>query len=285
MPFPALISAQQLAALLQDQPPEILLLDCRYALTDPTAGAAAYAQAHIPGAIHADLGKQLSGTASSDDKGGRHPLPEPQVFAKAMAALGARDDSLVVAYDAGESVFAARLWWLMRWIGHDKVCVLDGGLQAWVDAGGELVADQPTLVPGKLSVRASALQTVSYAQVLANIEAQERVVLDARAADRYRGENETMDPIGGRIPGARNRPYKDNLDASGRFKPAEQLRSEFQAILGDTPASQIIHQCGSGVSACHNLLAMNVAGFGDSTLYPGSWSEWSRQADAPIARG
>lgn len=285
MPFPALISAQQLAALLQDQPPEILLLDCRYALTDPTAGAAAYAQAHIPGAIHADLGKQLSGTASSDGKGGRNPLPEPQVFAKAMAALGARDDSLVVAYDAGESVFAARLWWLMRWIGHDKVCVLDGGLQAWVDAGGELVADQPTLVPGKLSVRASALQTVSYAQVLANIEAQERVVLDARAADRYRGENETMDPIGGRIPGARNRPYKDNLDASGRFKPAEQLRSEFQAILGDTPASQIIHQCGSGVSACHNLLAMNVAGFGDSTLYPGSWSEWSRQADAPIARG
>ena len=285
MPFPALISAQQLAALLQDQPPEILLLDCRYALTDPTAGAAAYAQAHIPGAIHADLGKQLSGTASSDGKGGRHPLPEPQVFAKAMAALGARDDSLVVAYDAGESVFAARLWWLMRWIGHDKVCVLDGGLQAWVDAGGELVADQPTLAPGKLSVRASALQTVSYAQVLANIEAQERVVLDARAADRYRGENETMDPIGGRIPGARNRPYKDNLDASGRFKPAEQLRSEFQAILGDTPASQIIHQCGSGVSACHNLLAMNVAGFGDSTLYPGSWSEWSRQADAPIARG
>lgn len=285
MPVSALISADRLAALLQSGGVRPLLADCRYALNDPAAGRQAYAQRHIPGAVHADLGTLMSGPQQADGMGGRHPLPEPQTFAQGMARLGADDDTLIVAYDDGEGVFAARLWWLLRWIGHENVCVLDGGLQAWLEAGGALDAEAPQPRRGTLTARGPALQTLSYAQVLDKLGTAQHIVLDARGADRYRGENETMDPVGGRIPGARNRPYKDNLDNHGRFKPAAQLRDEFQKVLADTPAGRIVHQCGSGVSACHNLLAMSVAGLEGSALYPGSWSEWCRQPDAPLARG
>lgn len=283
---PALIDASKLSAMLRENPQDLLVADCRYSLTDPAAGALAYAKGHIPGAVHADLGELMSGPVTDTGMGGRHPLPEPEAFARGMAALGAGDGTLVVAYDANEGVFAARLWWLLRWLGHENVCVLDGGLQAWLDASGTLSSAPPeSRPPGTLTVRAASQPTASFAQLLANLDNRERVVMDARSADRYRGENETMDPVGGRIPGALNRPYKDNLDAIGKFKSAAQLRAEFQALLGDTPASQVVHQCGSGVSACHNLLAMEAAGLRGGALYPGSWSEWCRQPGAPVTRG
>lgn len=278
-----LIDAGELSSLLQQGSHRLLVADCRYALTDAAAGAQAYAQGHIPGAVHADLGELMSGPVTGTN--GRHPLPDPQAFVDGMAALGASDDTLVIAYDAGDAMFASRLWWLLRWIGHESVRVLDGGLAAWADAGGKLstVAPQPTR--GTMSRRRSAMPTQAYADVLANIESGEKLLVDARGADRYRGENETIDPAGGHIPGAINRFFKNNLDDTGRFKPAAQLREEFRELLGDTPPQAVVHQCGSGVSACHNLLAMEIAGLQGGTLYPGSWSEWCRQPGAPMARG
>ena len=283
MSQPALIDASQLAALLRQNGDNLLIMDCRYALTDPEAGSQAYAQGHIPGALHADLGKLLSGPATG--KNGRHPLPDPAAFARAMAGLGANDDTLIVAYDASDSMFAARLWWLLRWIGHENVQVLDGGLQAWLDSGGTLSTAAPQPRHGSFSLRQHAMPTTDFSEVLANLDSQEYLLVDARSPDRYRGENETIDPVGGHIPGALNRYYTENLDAAGKFKPAGQLREEFQALLGDTPPERIVHQCGSGVSACHNLLAMEIAGLDGGTLYPGSWSEWCHQAAAPVARG
>lgn len=282
MPTPALITANELAALLKQDNGNILLVDCSYVLADPAAGARIYSEGHIPGAVHADLGTLLS--QPSNGANGRHPLPDPQAFAQGMEKLGVSDNSRVIAYDAEDSMFAARLWWLLHWIGHDSVQVLNGGLRAWVEAGGECSTAAPQPERGSLTVRPQSRPTAGYADVLANVESRERLVIDARAADRFRGENETLDPVGGHIPGALNRPFKENLDAQGRFKTAELLREEFQALLGNKPAQQIIHQCGSGVSACHNLLAMEVAGLTGSTLYPGSWSEWCHQPNAPVAR-
>lgn len=284
MPTPILITAQELAAGLQKTPDALLVVDCRYALTDPSAGAQAYAQGHIPAAVYADLGELMSGPLSPSGFGGRHPLPDPHLFAQGMAALGAHDTTHIVAYDAHDGIFAARLWWLLRWIGHDKVSVLDGGLPAWQTAGGALSSALPQRPQGRLSVHGPASLTRSFEQIRQSLETHAYQLLDARGADRFRGENETMDPVGGHIPGALNRPYKDNLDATGRFKPAAQLRNEYQNLLRDTPLEQVVHQCGSGVSACHNLLAMEIAGLPGSLLYPGSWSEWCRQADAPVAR-
>lgn len=283
MSRPALIDATDLTTLLKQEGRDLLVVDCRYALTDPAAGAKAYAEGHIPGAVHADVGELLSGPVNG--KNGRHPLPDPQIFCQGMAALGANDDTLVVVYDAEDSMFAARLWWLLRWVGHENVRVLDGGLRAWVDAGGDVSSRPAPARQGTFTLRRHAMPTVAFADVLANTQNQEKRLVDARSPDRYRGENETIDPQGGHIPGALNRFFKENVDSSGRFKPAAQLREDFQKLLGDTPPQQVIHQCGSGVSACHNLLAMEVAGLEGGALYPGSWSEWCCQTDAPIARG
>lgn len=283
MSLPALIDAGALATLLKRGGQGLLIVDCRYSLADAAAGAKAYAEGHIPGAVYADIGETLSGPATGMN--GRHPLPDPQVFADAMAALGADDDTLIVAYDAGDSMFAARLWWLLRWIGHEEVQVLDGGLQAWLNAGGTLETAAPQPARGSLDLRRRAMPTVTFSDVRANVDSQSRLVVDARSPDRYRGENETIDPVGGHIPGALNRFFKDNLDAEGRFKPAAQLKQEFEALLGETDPANVVHQCGSGVSACHNLLAMDIAGLHGSSLYPGSWSEWCKQRDVPVARG
>lgn len=278
-----LIEASELLEQIKQGKGKLLVADCRYALTDPFAGCKAYEQGHIPGAVYVDLGELLS--APTTGMNGRHPLPDPQVFANGLAALGADNDILIVAYDAEDSSFAARLWWMLRWIGHENVQVLNGGLRAWLAAGGELDTQTPPARRGNLDLQYRAMPTVTFGDVLANLESGDKVVVDARSPDRYRGENETIDPVGGRIPGARNRFFKDNLQADGRFKPAEALREEFRAVLGDLPPVQVINQCGSGVTACHNLLAMEIAGLQGAALYPGSWSEWCRQRDVPIARG
>lgn len=281
--FDTLISADELAAARKSGAP-LMVLDCSFELTDPQAGLRAYEGGHIAGARHVHLDQVLS--AGKTGRNGRHPLPSRETFAAAMAALGLDADTQVVAYDNAGGMYAARLWWMLRWAGHRAVAVLDGGIAAWKAAGHAVSQDTPGApAQGSFHLKPSLVTTVSYDEVKANIERPERLVLDARAPDRFRGENETMDPIGGHIPGARNRLFKDNLGADGRFKPAAQLRQEFDAITGGRPAAQLVNQCGSGVTACHNLLAMEVAGLQGAALYPGSWSEWSAQPGAPIATG
>ncbi|MBY4594132.1 sulfurtransferase [Ottowia caeni] len=278
-----LVTVEVLAAELTSPNPPVLL-DCSFELTDPGAGQRAYDTGHLPGARYVHLDRVLS--AAKTGSNGRHPLPNREQFAANMAALGVSDDTQVVAYDNAGGMYAARLWWMLRWAGHRTVAVLDGGIAAWTAAGQGLSREADvTPPPGRFSLRPSLVSTVDYAAVKANLDLGAQLVLDARAPDRFRGENETLDPIGGHIPGARNRLFRDNLGPDGRFKPAAQLRAEFDAITGGRPAHELVAQCGSGVTACHNLLAMEVAGLTGARLYPGSWSEWCAQPGAPIATG
>jgi thiosulfate/3-mercaptopyruvate sulfurtransferase len=220
-------------------------------------------------------------------RGGRHPLPQPQAFAQTMQRLGVGPDSQVIAYDAQGGMVAARLWWMLRhWAGHSAVAVLDGGWQAWTAAALARSSASATASTAIGSFAFKALQhSVDAAWLLQQLDSPTLCLIDARAPDRFRGQNETLDPVGGRIPGARNRFFRDNLQADGRFKPASQLRSDYLALLGGLSPDQSVHQCGSGVSACHNILAMEVAGMSGMRLYPGSWSEWCADASRPIATG
>lgn len=281
--YDTLISPDQLAAALQSPTP-LLVLDCSFELTNHGAGAKAYAEGHVPGALYLHLEEALS--APKTGLNGRHPLPTREDFAGTLAGMGLNNGMQVVAYDNAGGMYAARLWWMLRWAGHGAVAVLDGGWAAWKAAG--LPVSQETtapLPPGRFTLQAPLVSMLAYPEVKANLETQQYLVLDARAPDRFRGENETMDPVGGHIPGAQNRLFKDNLGADGRFKPADQLHREFSAILGSRPPSGVVNQCGSGVTACHNLLAMEVAGLKGAALYPGSWSEWCAQPGSPIATG
>jgi len=283
MTYETLVSADQLAAALTSPNPP-LVFDCSFDLTDHDAGQRAYDAGHVPGARYLHLEHVLS--AEKTGRNGRHPLPALPDFIASMAALGVGNHTQVVAYDNAGGMYAARLWWMLRWAGHGASAVLDGGLAAWKADGQPVSTDTPAALPaGDFSQRESLVKTMGYDEVKANIDSHRKLVLDARAPDRFRGENETMDKIGGHIPGAKNRLFKDNLGADGRFKPAEQLRREFDAITGGRPAEELVNQCGSGVTACHNLLAMEVAGLRGATLYPGSWSEYSAQPGAAIATG
>jgi len=279
-----LIDAATLAAHIDD--PKWVVVDCRHDLLDLNAGRAAYAAGHLPHAAFADIETGLSG-AKRDAAGafrGRHPLPEKEAFIALLRSLGVDDDSQVVAYDAHGGMFAARLWWMLRWVGHEAVAVLDGGLPAWQSAGQALVTDAPAARPrGDITLRAALVATVDVDAVANAVTHGGRTVVDARAPDRFRGDNETIDPVGGHIPGAKNRFFKDNLQADGRFKPAQQLKAELGATVDD--ANKAIMQCGSGVTACHNLLALEVAGMPGASLYPGSWSEWSADPARAVQTG
>lgn len=271
-------------ALAQAGRDDIVVLDCGFDLTDPQAGRRQYEAGHLPGTVYVHLDDTLSGVKTG--KNGRHPLPDRAAFARAMAALGIGSQTQVVVYDNAGGMFAARLWWLLRWIGHDAVAVLDGGVPAWTAAGYPLTTEAPPKrAAGQLPVGDSLQPTIDYPQLRQALNAGKHVVLDARAPDRYRGENETLDAVGGHIPGARNRFFRDNLAPDGRFLSPEQLRQDFTSRMNGHAPADVINQCGSGVTACHNLLAMEVAGLTGAALYPGSWSEWSAQADAPIATG
>jgi thiosulfate/3-mercaptopyruvate sulfurtransferase len=278
-----LISASELAARIDD--PAVVIVDCRHDLMNLDAGRDGYAAGHIAGAVFADMETALSGAKRGADGQfrGRHPLPERAALVETLRSWGIGDDSQVVAYDAHGGMFAARLWWLLRWIGHPAVAVLDGGLAAWQSLGLPMSSEVPAKPRGAIAERTPLAQTVSVAEVLANIGTGERTIVDARAADRFRGENETIDPVGGHIPGAKNRFFKDNLQADGRFKGADQLKADFAALVAD-PAKAVM-QCGSGVTACHNLLALEVAGMPGAALYPGSWSEWCADPARPVATG
>ncbi|MEO8296957.1 MAG: sulfurtransferase [Burkholderiales bacterium] len=285
-----LIFAEALAQrLVGPQAANALVLDCSFDLADTAAGRRAFLQSHIPGAQYLHLDDDLSGakTGATGAFKGRHPLPDREAFAARLAALGASDDTQVIAYDNAGGMFAARLWWMLRWVGHGAAAVLDGGLAAW-RAAGQPLAEGPggTPVPSRFSLRAALVDTVSFDDLRAALGSPGGpLIVDARSADRFRGENETLDPVGGHIPGARNRSFRDNLAADGRFKPPAQLRAEFEAVLAEAAPARVVNLCGSGVTACHNLLAMAVAGLGVSTLYPGSWSEWCAQPGAPVATG
>lgn len=278
-----LISAADLATHIDD--PAWVVVDCRHDLMNLAAGRDGYASGHLPGAVFADIETVLSGAKTGADGvfRGRHPLPDKDALVEALRGFGIGDATQVVAYDAHGGMFAARLWWLLRWLGHEAVAVLDGGMAAWEAASQPLTTEVRTRPRGALSVRAPFVPTVTVREVLDNLESGKRIVIDARAADRYRGENETIDPVGGHIPGAKNRFFKDNLGADGRFKDAAQLREELGALIDD-PAAAIM-QCGSGVTACHNLLALEVAGLPGAALYPGSWSEWVGDPARPVAKG
>jgi thiosulfate/3-mercaptopyruvate sulfurtransferase len=278
-----LIDAATLSQHLQD--PNWVILDCRHDLMNPNAGRDGFAIGHLAGAQFANVDTDLSGAKVGADGAfrGRHPLPERAALIATLRSWGINDDTQVVAYDAHGGMFAARLWWLLRWVGHPAVAVLDGGLAAWQSAGLAMVTSNEPRAQGTIGDKPSLVATVSVDEVVANLSTQARTVVDARAADRYRGENETIDPVGGHIPGAKNRFFKDNLTDEGRFKDAAQLKADFAPLFDSAP--QAIMQCGSGVTACHNLLALEIAGLPGAALYPGSWSEWVGDPTRPVATG
>ena len=274
-----LVDGATLAARLGD--PAWVVVDCRHDLADPAAGEAAYVRGHIPGAVFLHLDRDLS--SAKNGRNGRHPLPDIATLAAALGRAGIGPGVQVVAYDDCGGMMAGRLWWLLRWLGHEAVALLDGGLSAWTAAGGALSTVMPE--PAARTFTPAPRDWVLDAdQVLAGLGRPDRVIVDARAPDRFRGENESIDPVGGHIPGARNRFFRDNLGPDGRFKPADQLRQEWTEALAGFAPEQVVHQCGSGVSACHNLLAMEIAGLPGARLYAGSWSEWCADPARPVER-
>lgn len=275
-----LVSAEQLvAACATGAAP--LIIDCSFDLADKDAGERAFAQAHLPGAVYAHLDRDLAGAKTG--RNGRHPLPARADWGATLARLGVTPARAVVLYDAQGGMYAARAWWMMRWVGHEAVSVLDGGLGAWTAGGGRVETGKvvPLAAPEPYPLGDSRVATIDADALLKSLG---RVtLLDARAAERYRGEVEPLDARAGHIPGARSRFFKDNLDATGRFRPGAELRAAFASF--GAPAAQVVHQCGSGVTACHNVLAMEVAGLPGSALYAGSWSEWSSNPALPVAVG
>ena len=274
-----IVSADELLAHLKD--PDWVIVDTRHLLQDFGAGRRLYDAVHIPGAFFADVENDLAGPKSG--KNGRHPLPDPERFASFLRELGVNRDTQLVAYDAGSDMYAARFWFLSRYIGHDAVAVLDGGFNAWAGTGKPVTSKEPARPRnGTLTARVRPELAVHAGDVLGSLEARNLTLIDARGADRFAGQNETIDPVAGHIPGALNRPFRANFTGPlGQLKPPEQLRSEFESL--GIPPEEIVHQCGSGVSAAVNLLAMEHAGLSGARLYPGSWSEWIADPSRPIA--
>jgi thiosulfate/3-mercaptopyruvate sulfurtransferase len=276
-----LVQAEALAALLGD--PRLRLFDCRFDLARPAYGRAAYLDEHLPGAVHVDLNSELSRPATPTS--GRHPLPSPADFEQRLRRWGVDADSLVVAYDDGNGAYAARLWWMLRWLGHDEVAVLDGGMRRWLQLGLPLTEEIPVPAPGNFVARPRPAMAVSATEVLAAADDPAYRVLDARAPERYRGEVEPIDRVAGHVPGARNHPFGLSLDPQGRFLPPDALRDALTASLAGVPPQRAIAYCGSGVTACHLLLAFEHAGLPGARLYPGSWSEWSSDPARPVRTG
>lgn len=280
-PSSNLIDARTLLSRIQE--PDLRLFDCRFSLADPGQGRRAYLEGHLPGAFYAHLDEHLSSPIGP--RTGRHPLPDPSRLAAWLGGRGMTPRTQVVVYDDMGGAFAVRLWWLLRWIGHDRVVLLDGGLQAWIAAGGVLAREEPWYALGELIARLDDARWISTDALVVELANHLAIVVDARAPERFRGEQEPIDPVAGHIPGAINLPLTGNLDADGRFLGPAALRERFMQAIGDASPGRIVHSCGSGVNACHNLLAMEVAGLKGSRLYAGSWSEWIRSPERPVAIG
>lgn len=289
MPFITLISVAQLQTLRHNGVPH-RVFDCSFDLMRPEQGPAQYAQAHISGASYAHLEQHLSahgghGLANAAS-GGRHPLPSREAFAQWLGSIGLRPDEQVVVYDRQGNNFCGRLWWMLRWVGHAQVAVLDGGLQAWQAIGGTVEGgDEPAPAPTTFPLRDALVALRSADTVLAHVGSPHQHLVDARSPARFRGETEPIDPVAGHIPGALNRAFTSNFGPDGLFKPAAVLRAEFEALLGSRAPHEVVHHCGSGVSAIPNVLAMEIAGLHGSALFAGSWSEWCNRPDCPVAIG
>ncbi len=282
-----LIDAKSLKSLMREGSP-LRLYDCSVDLMDRSRGRMLYEQAHIPGALHADLETDLSDKSGTDAVcGGRHPMPSRERIAAWLGRTGLHPGMQVVVCESQGSAFSVRLWWMLKWCGHEAVAVLDGGTAAWVAEGGMAESGPSPLLDERAPPYplADPLATmVTHDQVARQIGSPSQCLLDARATPRFRGEVEPLDPVAGHIPGAINRPFTENYGPDGRFKTAAKLRQEFDALLAGRSPVSVVHQCGSGVSALPNLLAMELAGLGRTTLYPGSWSEWCRSPGAPVAQ-
>ena len=284
MAYETLIDTETLAQQLASPGPvRWVLVDCRFALGDPEAGPRAHAEGTIAGARHAHLDRDLSGPIVPGQTG-RHPLPTREAFAETLGRLGIDAETQVVAFDDKGGAFASRLWWMMRWVGHAAVAVLDGGLPAWTAAGKALVPGEKNFEAKRFELRPALVEAVDAHQVLAAADDAGVVVLDARAANRYRGEDEHTDPIAGHIAGARSAPFMGNLE-DGRMRSKDELEARFRGLLAGAEPGRAIAYCGSGVTACHDLLAMHHAGMPMPRLYPGSWSEWITDESRPRATG
>jgi thiosulfate/3-mercaptopyruvate sulfurtransferase len=277
MSYTTLVDAATLAAHLDD--PDWLIVDVRHQLADTAYGERSYAESHLPGAVFLHCDRDLSGPMNGCN--GRHPLPSAEKLAERLGQIGIGPKTQVVVYDDAQGMIAGRLWWLLRWLGHENVALLDGGLQAWQADGGVLTQSMPVLQPTQFVAKVCE-HCVDASHVQSFLNTSRMHLIDARSPDRYRGENETIDPVGGHIPGAVNRFFRDNLQVDGSFKPADVLRAEWLDILAGRASDTVVHQCGSGVSACHNLLAMEIAGLSGSRLYAGSWSEWCSDSGRPV---
>jgi len=276
-----LVSAVQLSDLIAAG--DGLVVDCRFDLTRTGKGRIDWLAGHIPGAFYAHLDDDLAAPVGSHT--GRHPLPETERFAEFLAASGWSSDKLLVAYDDGPNAISARLWWMMRYYGK-RAALLDGGLRSWVDAGLRLESGEPIVVAAPVeSLTADPDMAVSTEIIAQQLGSPDTVILDARAPERFAGEIEPLDVRAGHIPGALNRAFSENLEASGRFRDAGELRKVFENLLAGKDATQVVHSCGSGVTACHNLFAMELAGLKNSLLYPGSWSQWITDPERPVAMG
>jgi len=280
--YTTLISAEQLQSLSTPY----MVFDCSFDLAQPDAGAQQYRSAHIPGAVYAHLDTALSAKHGPAASGGRHPLPNRETFAAWLGSIGFAPGMQAVVYDRNGVNYAGRLWWMLKWVGHANVAVLDGGLQAWQAAGGAVSAAEPPARSPSNYPLAQPLSALVATETVANqLGRPGQTILDARAAPRFRGEVEPLDPVAGHIPGALNRPFSHNLGPDGKFKPAAQLRAEFEALLAGRDPASVVHHCGSGVSANPNLIAMEIAGFGTTGLYAGSWSDWCSDPSRPFAQG
>lgn len=281
MPYTTLISASDLANHLDK--PNWIIFDCRFSLADSKAGAKAYRQGHIPGARYADLNQHLSSPVKSYT--GRHPLPDFSELTQQLGLWGVNNSSQIVVYDDASGAFAGRMWWLLRSMGHQHVAVLDGGIKQWQKQHQPLTTVLPTIQPTQFRCYLDQKQWLSAAEVENGLARRHITLIDARTPERFQGLQEPIDPVAGHIPKALNRPFQRNLDKDGLFLPAAQLKTEFQTLTAHRNPEQIVHMCGSGVTGCHNLLAMEIAGLQGSKLYSGSWSEWIVDKNRAVAKG
>ena len=276
-----LVDTETLSRHLDD--PRWVVVDCRFVLTDPEAGRRAYIAGHIPGARYAHLNEDLSSPVTATT--GRHPLPSPGLLAEKLGRWGVDKRSQVIVYDDTFGAMAARLWWLLRWFGHEAVAVLDAGYPKWVREKRPITTELPSIRPAQFHATINNAMWVGADHVLEMLHAKQGILLDARAEERFTGDVEPLDKVAGHVPGAGNLPYEDNLDFSGEFMSDEALREHYLSVLGKVPPDKVVHMCGSGVTACHNLLAMEHAGLSGAKLYAGSWSEWITDPARPVAKG